>query len=156
MEYLNIEQKHGVWQSAPPIPSALVVPKIAHLDSNVYLMGSNNQVLYLFDVQKNVWSQKTAMPQNPLRAFSIAAGNGNLYAAGDETKTCWQYNCTIDSWAKRANAAMIFHQNSLLLLGGLREDIEGYATEADIWAVAPYKLPEKLLLHYAFMMDLGE
>ena len=141
----------------------LFFPKIAHLDSNVYLMGDKNPVLYLFDAMKELWNQKTEMPQNPLRGFRIAAGNGNLYAAGGETKTCWQYNCTIDSWTKlsspaleHANAAMIFHQNSLLLLGGQREDIQGYATEADIWAVAPYKLPKKLLLHFAFMMDFGE
>ena len=52
--------------------------------------------------------------------------------------------------------ALIFHKNSLLLLGGETENIEGYSAEKDTWVVAPYKLPEKLFLHYAFMMDLGE
>ena len=85
VEYLNIEQEHEVWQSAPPMPSALGVPKISNLDTKVYLMGDNNPVLYLFDVIKKVWSQKTAMPQNPERGFSIAANNGNLYA-------CWRTN----------------------------------------------------------------
>ena len=78
-------------------------------------------------------------------------------------KICWQYNVWTNSWLKLSspalrhyNGALIFHQNSLLLLGGLSENIEGYATKANIWAVAPYKLPEKLINHYAFMMDLGE
>ena len=82
MEYLNIEQEHDVWQSAPPIPSVLEYPKITNLDANVYLMGDNNPGLYLFDVSMKVWSQKTAMPQNPRRGFSIASSNSNLYAAG--------------------------------------------------------------------------
>ena len=163
VEYLNIEQEHGVWQSAPPMPSPLVCPKITKFDTNVYLMGDNNPVLYLFDVMKKVWSEKTAMPQNPGGGFSIAAGNTNLYAAGGHIMACWQYNFSTDSWVQlsspaltHAGGALLFHQNSLLLLGGCTEYIEGYSTEADIWAVAPYKLPEKLVGHYAFMMDLGE
>ena len=163
VEFLNIEQQHGEWHAAPPIPSALEYPKITNCDTNVYLMGDNNPVLYLFDVMKKVWSQKSEMPRNPQRGFSIAAGNGNLYAAGGEMKACWKYILSTDSWAKLSSpalahgrGALIFHQNSLLLLGGQRDHIEGYATEANIWAVAPYKLPEKLCRHYAFMMDLGE
>ena len=163
VEYLNIEQEHGVWESAPPVPSALEYPKITNLDTNIYLMGDNNSVLYEFDVTKKMWSQKAKMPQNPESFFSIAAGNGKLYAAGGDLKACWQYNISTDSWAKLSspalehyNGALIFHQNSLLLLGGQYDHIEGYATEADIWAVAPYKLPAKLFRHYAFMMDLGE
>ena len=163
VEYLNIEQEHGEWLSAPPMPSALDYPKITKLDTNVYLMGNNNPVLYFFDVIKKVWSQKAAMLQNPRGGFSIAAGNGNVYAAGGEMRICWQYNICTDSWAKlsspalwHSDGALIFHQNSLLLLGGSRHDIEGYAIEADLWAVAPYKLPEKLYLPYVFMMDLGE
>ena len=163
MEYLNIEHEHEVWQSAPPMPSVLEYPKITNIDTNVYLMGDNNPLLYLFDVLKMVWSQKVEMPQNPGRGFSIAAGNSNLYAAGGEMMACWQFNVSTNSWAKLSSPAqkhydgsLIFHQNSILLLGGRTENIEGYATEADIWAVAPYKLPEKLFVHYAFMMDLGE
>ena len=162
VEYLNIEQKHGVWQSARPIPSVLQYPKITNLDTNVYLMGDSNPVLYVFDALKKVWSQK-AMPRNPRRGFSIAAGSGSLYAAGGEMMACWQYNFSTDSWAKlsspalmHGSGALIFHQNSLLLLGGDTENIEGYATEKDTFVVAPYKLPEMLFLHYSFMMDLGE
>ena len=103
------------------------------------------------------------MPQNPGRGFSIAAGNGKLYAVGGKMMSCCQYNISTDSWVKLSSpalrhydGALMFHQNSLLLLGGSTDNIEGYAVEADIWAVAPYKLPEKLIFHYAFMMDLGE
>ena len=74
---------------------------------------------------------------------------------------CWQYSVSTDSWTKllspalrHNNGALIFHQDSLLLFGGETEYIEGYATKQDVWAVAPYKLPEKLVGHYAFMMDL--
>ena len=162
VEFLNIEQEHVQWQSAPPIPLALVNPKFTNSDTNVYLMGDNNPVLYLFDVMTKVWSQKTAMPRNPLCGFSIAAGNGSLYAAGGDMMACWQYNISTDSWVKLSSpalrhycGALIFHQNSLLLLSGQCDRIEGYATEADIWAVAPYKLPEKLAGCYAFMKDLG-
>ena len=160
VEYLNTEHEHGVWQSAPPMPSALEYPKITNIETNVYLMGCNNPVVYLFDVIKKVWSQKAEMPQNPGLAFSIAASNANLYAAGGVRRICWQYNISTDSWAKLSspalehyNGALIFHQNSLLLLGGLTDNTEGYATEKDIWAVAPYKLPERLYCLYAFMMD---
>ena len=163
VEYLNIEQDHGEWHAAPPMPAVLKYPKVTNVATNVYLMGDNNPVPHLFDVVKKVWSQKSAMPQNPGIAFSIASGNGNLYAVGGSLIICWQYNFPTDSWAKLSSpalthyaGALIFHQNSLLLLGGDTEHIEGYATEADIWAVAPYKLPEKLLGHAAFMMDLGE
>ena len=161
VEYLNIEQENHVWQSATSMPSALAVPKLTSLDTNVYLMGNNNPVLYVFDVLTKAWDQKTPMPQNPGRRFSIAAGNGNLYASGGKMMACWQYSVSTDSWTKllspalrHNNGALIFHQNSLLLLGGETEYIEGYATKQDIWAVAPYKLPEKLVGHYAFMMDL--
>ena len=163
VEYLNIEQEHGVWQSAPPMPSALVFPRITYLDTNVYLMGEKNPFLYLFDAMTKVWSQKSEMPRNPRRGFSIAAGNGSLYVAGGEMMACWKYIISTDSWAKlsspalmHAVGALIFNQNSLLLLGGYTQDIEGYATKADKWAVAPYKLPERLAFHKAFMMDLGE
>ena len=129
VEYLNIEHEHGVWQSAPPIPSALEYPKITNTETNVYLMGYNNPVVYLFDVIKKVWSQKAEMPQNPGRAFSIAASNANLYAAGGVRRICWQYNISTDSWAKLSspalehyNGALIFHQNSLLLLGGTHRE----------------------------------
>ena len=160
VEYLNIELEHGVWQSAPPMPSALQHPKITSIETNVYLMGHNNPVLYLFDVMTKLWSRKTEMPQNPLRGFSIAAGKGNLYAAGGQMMACWQYIISTDSWTKLSspalehyNGALIFHQNSLLLVGGQCDHIEGYATEADLWAVAPYKLPKKPAFHSAFMMD---
>ena len=163
VEYLNIEHEHGEWQSATPMPSSLKFPKITSFDTNVYFMEDNNPFLYLFNVMKQVWSQKAAMTQNPGKGFSIAAGTSKLYAAGGQTKICWQYNISTDSWEKLSSPAMmhiggalIFHQNSFLLLGGQFDDIEGYATEADIWAVAPYKLPDKPFLHYAFMMDLGE
>ena len=123
-------------------------------------MGDENPELYLFDTIKKVWSQKTAMPG---RYFSIAYGNGNLYEAGGEMMSCWQYKCSNDSWTKLSSPALkhyygtlIFHQNSLLLLGGCCDDIEGYATEENLWVVAPYKLPKKLMLHYAFLMDIGK
>ena len=54
VEFLNIEQEHGEWQSAPPIPSVLKFPQITNLYYNVYLMGNDNPVLYLFDVMKKV------------------------------------------------------------------------------------------------------
>ena len=163
VERLNIEQDHGVWQSAPPMPSALAHPNITNLNTNVYLMGGNNPVLYLFDALKNAWSEKAEMPQNPGRGFSIATSNVNLYATGGEMMACWQYSFSTDTWAKLSSpalrhdyGALICHQNSLLLLGGNTKNTEGYATEADIWAMAPYKVPEKVFGHYAFMMDLGE
>ena len=166
VEYLNIEQEHGVWQSAPGVPSALEYPKITKLDTNVYLMGDKNPVLYVFDVGKKSWREKAAVPQNPGKGFSIAAGNGSLYAVGGKREACleacWTYIISTDSWTKLSSPALIhsygtliFHQNSLLLLGGQHDHIEGYAIDEDIWAVAPYNLPEKLYCHYAFMMDLG-
>ena len=161
VECLNIEEKDGEWQSVPPMPIARS-PRITNRDTNVYLMGDGTPVLYLFDVLNKIWIQKTAMPQNPGRAFSIAAGNDKLYAAGGHIKLCWQYNISTDSWVNLSSpalrhyyAALIFHQNSLLLLGGDTEDIEGYSTERNTWVKAPFKLPEKLLCHHAFMMDLG-
>ena len=163
VEYLNIELEQGVWQSAPPMPSPLEYPQISSCGTNVYLMGDHNPVLYLFDVLTKIWSKKTSMPRNPRRGFSIASGNGSLYAAGGEMMLCWKYVISTDSWVKlsslklmHGDGALIFHQNSLLLLNGNTKDVEGYSTEADIWAVAPYKVPQKLVAHYAFMMDLGE
>ena len=146
------------------MPSVLAFPKIAELDTSVCLMGNSSRNLYLFDVLKKTWSQKTAMPQNLGGGFSIAAGSGNLYAAGGEMTECWRYTFSSDSWTMlsppkmgHADGRLIFHQNSLLLLGGVKADhIEGYATEKDIWAVAPYKLPEKLFHHHVFMVDLGK
>ena len=163
VEYLNIEPENGVWQSAPPMPSALVFLKITNFETSIYLMGDDNPDLYLFDVIKKVWSQKTPMPQNPGSGFSIAASNVNLYAVGGEMMACWSYTISTDSWITLSSPALmhaygplIFHQNSLLLLGGCYHHIEGYATEKDTWVVAPYRLPKRLFLHYAFMMDLGE
>ena len=144
VEYLNIEQGHGVWRSAPPMPSVLKYPKVTNVGTNVYLMGDKNPVLYLFDVRKKVWRQKAEIPQDPGKGFSIAAGNGSLYAAGGEMKACWKYIISSDSWVKLSSpalkhgyGALIFHQNSLLLLGGQYDHIEGYAIDGDIWVVAP-------------------
>ena len=164
VECLHMQQEHGEWQRAPPMPSVLEFPRLAELDTSVCLMGYANPVLYVFDVLKKICSQKTPMPQNPGRNFSIAAGNGNLYAAGGMLEACWQYMFSSDSWAKlspplllHVDARLIFHQKSLLLLGGFKEDhIEGYAIEKDIWVMAPYKLPEKLYNPHVFMMDLGK
>ena len=117
VDFINIEQEHGTWQSAPPMPSALMFPKITTFDTNVYPMGDNNPILYVFDAMKKVWSQEKAIPQNPVIGFSIAAGNGNLYAAGGAIKICWQYNISTESWAKllsplqtHIKGALIFHQ----------------------------------------------
>ena len=163
VELLNIEQVHGEWQQAPPMPSILTVPKVAKMGTVVFLMGENNPVLYLFDVVRKVWSQKASMPQNPREHFSIAAGNDNLYATGGSMDTCWKYNFSTDTWTKlsspafrHASGALIFHQDLLLFLGGYREDIQGYDIASDTWVIAPYKLPEDLAEHHAFMMDLGE
>ena len=163
VEVLNIEQDHGEWQQAPPMPSILSVPKVARMGTVVFLMGKNNPVLYLFDVVRKVWSQKAPMPQNPRETFSIAAGNDNLYATGGSMDTCWKYNFSTDTWTKlsspafrHASGALIFHQDLLLFLGGSREDIQGYDIASDTWVIAPYKLPEDLAEHYAFMMDFGE
>ena len=162
-DVLNIDEEHGEWQSAPWMPSALKYPKITHTDESIYLMGVDNPNLYQFDVLKNVWSPKTPMPQNPGSSFSITSGKGKLYAAGGEKKCCWQYSISTDLWAKlssparrHAYGALIFHQNSLLLIGGNSDEIEGYSTEQDTWVEAPYKLPEKVVGHCAFMMDLEE
>ena len=131
VEFLNIKQDHGVWQSAPPMPTALELLTITSIDTNVYLMGANNPVLYLFDVLKMVWSQKAEIPQSPGVCFSIAASNVNVYVAGGEMRACWQYNVSTDSWAKLSSparrhygGALLFHQNSLLLLGGITENVE--------------------------------
>ena len=163
VEFLNIEQEHGEWQSALPMPRVLKFPKITNLDTSVYVMGDNDPYLYPFDVKEKAWSFQTVMPQNPGIGFCIAAARSNLYVTGGTKKICWQYNFSADSWAKlsspslrRRYGALIANQNSLLLLGGNTENIEGYAVEGDIWAIAPYNLPEKISFPYAFMMDLGQ
>ena len=69
VEYLNIEQEHGVWQSAPPMPSVLKCPKITNVDTSVYLMGDNSSVVYLFDEKEKVWSQISEVPQDPRMGF---------------------------------------------------------------------------------------
>ena len=81
------------------------------------------------------------MPQSPGSGFNITASNTNLYAAGCQMLSCWQYNTSTDSWSKLSspaqehyNGALIFHQNSLLLLGGLTENVEEYSVVADIYA----------------------
>ena len=73
VEYLNIEQENRMWQSATSMPSALAVPKLTSLDTNVYLMGNNNPVLYVFDVLTKAWGQKKPMPQNPGRRFQYSS-----------------------------------------------------------------------------------
>ena len=160
---LNVEEEQGEWQSAPPMPTVLRYPKVTNMEADVYLMGHNSPALCVFDASKQEWSQKTDMPEDPGRGFSLASGNGNLYAAGSEMKFCWQYKTSTDSWAKLSSPALvhqcgplIFHHSSLFLLGGITRNSEEYATEEDKWVVAPYKLPEKLTLHSAFMMYLGE
>ena len=125
-------------------------------------MGENNPVLYLFDAMKKIWSQKTAVPHQIGLGFCIAAGNNSLYVVGGSMKICWQYQFTTDSWVKLSSPALkhvlgasIFHQNSLLLLGGYTEDnIEGYSIDRDMWVMAPFKMPDMVVKHYAFMMDL--
>ena len=164
VEYLNIAQEHGEWQSAPPMPSALYhYPQVTNVGTSIYLMGDNNPDLYLFDALMKVWSQKTAMPQNPIGGLSIASSNSSLYVAGGKMMACWQYNLCTDSWTKlsspalrHGHGALIFHQNSLLLVGGQFDHIEGYSIDKDTWVVAPYKMPENVYHHYAFMMDLEE
>ena len=133
------------------------------MDTTVFLMGEKKPVLYLFDVVRKMWSQKASMPQNPKKAFSIAAGNDSFYATGGDKNICWRYVISTDAWTKLSSpalrqgyGALIFHQDLLLFLGGYREDIQGYNIVSDTWVIAPYKLPEKLAGHCAFMMDLGE
>ena len=93
------------------------------------------------------------MPHDPEGYCSIAAGNDNLYAAMYNMRYL-QYNVSTDTWSKlsspalsHSSAALIFHQNLLLFLGGATVDIEGYDIASDTWVKAPYKLSEKLANH---------
>ena len=135
VDFLNIEQDHGEWQSAPPMPLALKYPRVTNIGTSVYLMGETLRrpgVLYLFDATRKVWSQKTAMPVSPGRCFSIASGSGSLYVAGGHECNLAVYNFSTDSWTLLSSTklnhyggALLSHQNSLLLLGGGTENIEG-------------------------------
>ena len=163
VECLNTDDKHGQWQPAPPMSAALLEPRTASLHTNVFLMGEECCDLYVFDAEKGTWSWQAQLPQNPGKHYRLAAGNGNVYTAGGEKRICWQYNFQTDAWAQLSisnlthiKGALIFYQDTLLLLGGCHEHVEEYNTEHDTWTVAPYKLPDKLYHHYAFMTELPE
>ena len=162
VEFLNVEQDQE-WQKAPPMPSILTHPKVSKEDTDLFLMGDKNPVLYLFDGVRKVWSQIASMPQNPGTRFGIAAGNDSVYATGGVKNICWRYIVSTDTWSKLSSpalvhgyAALIFHRDMLLFLGGSRVDVEGYDIASDAWVIAPYKMPEELGRHYTFMMDLRE
>ena len=160
VEVLNVNEDNGKWRLAPPVPKAFCMPKVACLTTRMYCMGFQIRQFYCFDtVQKN-WNELAAIPQDIGFGFSVAAGNGMIYAAGGSKDICFIYDTNTDNWTqahgpalKHQHAALVFHNDKFMLLGGQCAAIEEYDAEEDTWNMAPCKLPMNLQQHYAFSMD---
>ena len=161
VEWLQIDNKHAEWQDAPSVPSnhRPAPGSIVSLNSDVFHAGGRQ--LYHFDPLRKVWSERSELPGLYFdKDDAMAAGDGHIYLV-ILSNGCHVYNISTDTWVKipkqtlyHKGGALVFHQDKLILLGGLSSHIEEYDIEQSIWKTAPFKLPEDLYIPFAFMMDL--
>ena len=159
----------GGWQNGPVIPIHSAYPAVTSLDdSRVYLLDKDEKKLFELDIEGKLWKERASLPVgNPFWGYSMKSAQNKLLVAGGVTKCCAWYNPVTDAWSmgqqtlKQHNYGSLVHHNSkFLLLGGSCEkgtdEVEEYDIANHTWSVCSFKMPAKLDMHFALMLDMPE
>jgi hypothetical protein len=161
VETLTLDVEDATWQTAPPMPVAPQLPKVAHSGRGIYVMGEHSSRLYHFDVHSRSWSEKPALFSDPGAGFSLAYGDGKLFAVGE--RFAGVFCTTEESWSSIAQpekvhnfGAAVIRGGALLLVGGDNADAEEFNAQEDRWEMASFKLPKPLRNHFIIDMSGSE
>ena len=91
-------------------------------EESLYFGAYNDEKLYQYDLNTQILTEKTAIPEAPLNTIFCGDRSGHLYVAGGYFgQTMWQYTMSTDSWAELPNL-IIDHGNN----GSCSVSEEGY------------------------------
>ena len=157
----------GNWQEGPNLPWNTMFPKVAELNSDIYLLNDDCGQLVHLDVDSSIWRERAPLPLYHANGphcvgVSMASARGRLYVAEGYANICAWYSPATDAWCraqptlrKHLHGALAYHDNKLLLLGGSfydgTDEIEEYCFKTGTWSVCSYKMPARLLNHFGIV-----
>ena len=159
--------KDGNWASGPNIPLAVKFPKVSKCENTVFLLDAEkSKKLFRLDIDKGVWNELAQLPlEQNCFGLSMSSARGRLFVAGGEHLICHWYIPDSNIWCTGQQplqlhryGTLTFHEDKLLLLGGSFEGgtdaVEEYDIDEDKWRVCSYKMPKKLHLHHAVVLNM--
>jgi hypothetical protein len=165
----NRDPRIMAWERGTDLPIAVVLPKVAALGPDIFLLDEATRALFQIDLMmtQRAWRPKAPVPHEYIWGSCMVAHNGRLYLAG--TNLFAWYTPDTDDWVmgsdlnkplrKHMYGAMVVYNDKLVLLGGKSyfygtDDVEEYDTETGKWSLCEWKMPESLCCHQALVLDL--
>ena len=156
----------GKWNDGPSLPLTVKLPKVTNIASIVYLLDAEvSKKLWHMDVDEGVWNELAPLPiQQSSIGTSMISARDRLFVAGRKMICAW-YRPHSDTWCigqqplrEHRYGALAHYNNKLLLLGGYTkggtEEVEEYNIDEDKWSLCKYKMPKKVYLHHAVVLDM--
>ena len=159
--------KDGKWTCGPNMPLAVKFPKVSNLGNNVYFLDEISNQLLCLDIDQEIWKQLASLSAEKqyCAGASMISAHTRLFVAGGHSMICAWYSPNTNTWCtgqqplhQHKYGALVYHSDTLLLLGGSFRDgtdtVEEYDIEEDKWTVCSYKTPRKLECHHAVMLNM--
>ena len=155
----------GKWENGPELPVPVYLPRVTQIKGISYLLDSwEIQQLLELDPESNTWVRRASPPDGLDNAVSMTSLNDRLCVAGGcHDHVCLWYNPATDAWSKGQQPLMdhrwgslVPYGNKVILLGGDTDEVEELCIETGAWSVSNMKLPRKLWLHQALVLDIPQ
>ena len=151
VQFLAMES--GLWYDGPDIPEPILVPEVACVERDVFLLNPQNNKLFKLFVDGKSWSIKASLPGAWNYGARMIKVHDQLCVAGGNNKVHAWYTPLIDTWAHAATkpllqhffGAMLYHNNIILILGGHNQrKVESYDMDTGVWSVSEWEIPKPL------------
>ena len=163
----SMVMKDGNWESGPNLPRNVKFPKVSNCDESVYLLDAeDSKKLFCLDVTTDAWHELAPLPADKrCHGVSMTSANRLLLVAGGQHMICAWFNIDTNTWStgkqplqEHRYGSLTYHNGKFLLLGGHfkqgTDEVEMYDIEEDSWTLCTYKMPLKLRLHHALLLNI--
>ena len=152
----------GKWTEETDLPLAVGHPEVSNIENSIFLLDVNTNQLLKMDAKKKTWSHQTTLPGEQCYGARMVSAQDKLFVSGANNKICAQYDPKTDTWCslsspalKHSFGALVALQQKVYLIGGGNEDcIEEYNFDSKAWVVCAGKVPKKLNLLHALVLDM--
>lgn len=160
------DPRTDTWTTKASMPTALCYPNVCVLDRKIYVFGGSatmwsglTNVVYVYDLDKNTWSQKSDSSHHEYLDPVIAVVDSQVFLIGGgkdayspPVRDIDSYNPSTDTWTKKTDMPTARYlltdcvfNGKIYCIGGSTEDyynvfykiIEVYDPTTNTWSSAP-------------------